>query len=66
MAKVAWRPSSRAEIAGRAMGEALGVAVNLFYQNDTARNFMLGLKKAVDKEWAVRKNLGSSKGGRKT
>ena len=53
---------SRAEIVGRALGEALAATVHLFYQNDTARNFMLGLKKSIDKEWARRKDLRSSKG----
>jgi hypothetical protein len=34
---------SRAELAGRAMGRALLEMVNLMYQTNTARNFLVGL-----------------------
>ena len=35
---------TRAELAGRLMGRALLEMINLMYQNNTARNFLRGLR----------------------
>ena len=41
---------SRAELAGRTMGEAIVEMIHLMYQKNTARNFLKGLLAVLEKD----------------
>lgn len=46
---------TRAETAGAKLAEQIGEIIHLMYQNNTALNFITGLKKGIDKIYEERK-----------